>query len=97
MNVEQGTVPTRRFIVRGRVQGVGFRAFVAGRARALRLDGYTRNLPDGRVEIVAQGPAQALECLEEDLATGPALARVEGVERSEPLVTTRFDGFRITH
>ena len=75
---------TTRFLVSGVVQGVGFRWFVARHARSLGLRGYARNLPDGRVEVVADGEdAAALGRLEERLRAGPAHARVEEVERED--------------
>jgi acylphosphatase len=67
----------RRYIVKGRVQGVGYRAFAARAARTLRLSGGASNLEDGRVEIVAEGPAHALERFEAALSEGPRLARVD--------------------
>lgn len=72
---------TRRWIVRGSVQGVGFRWFVWREARRLALGGFVRNLPDGGVEVVSQGSEGALDELEGILARGPAMARVEAVER----------------
>lgn len=72
--------PALRALVRGRVQGVGFRFFTYGRARALGLSGSVRNLPDGRVEVRAAGPREQLEALVEDLRRGPALARVDDVD-----------------
>jgi acylphosphatase len=75
---------TTRFLVTGLVQGVGFRWFVARHARALGLGGYTRNLPDGRVEVVASGAGHdALSRLEALLREGPAHARVERLERQD--------------
>jgi acylphosphatase len=71
-----------RYLVSGSVQGVGFRWFVARHARSLGLAGYARNLPDGRVEVVVNGPDNALPALEELLRAGPANARVAMVERS---------------
>lgn len=72
---------TRRFLVGGMVQGVGFRWFVARHARGLGLAGFARNLPDGRVEVVATGGDDAaLARLEALLRAGPAHARVEEVE-----------------
>ena len=70
-----------RFIVRGRVQGVFFRA--SARAEALRLGvtGHARNLDDGCVEVLACGSDEALDALELWLQRGPPLARVSGVER----------------
>ena len=88
---------TRRYVVAGLVQGVGFRWFVARHARGLGLAGYARNLADGRVEVVATGsePA-ALARLEELLRAGPAHARVDSVEAQDqaddPQIPTRsFD------
>jgi acylphosphatase len=74
---------TTMFVVSGMVQGVGFRWFVARHAKSLGLNGYARNLPDGRVEVVVNGPEAALPDLEQLLRTGPAYARVEKVERSD--------------
>jgi acylphosphatase len=74
---------TRRFLVAGAVQGVGYRWFVARHARALGLSGYARNLYDGRVEVVAHGEESALIRLEELLRAGPANARVTGVEHTD--------------
>jgi acylphosphatase len=75
---------TSRFLIAGEVQGVGFRWYVARHARALGLSGFACNLPDGRVEVVADGPdAAALARLEALLRAGPAHARVTGVERED--------------
>jgi acylphosphatase len=75
---------TTRFLVSGEVQGVGFRWFVARHARALGLGGYARNLPDGRVEVLASGAGpEALSRLEDLLRAGPAHARVERLERED--------------
>ena len=87
---------TTRFLVAGVVQGVGFRWFVARHARALGLGGYARNLPDGRVEVVACGAGgDALAKLEALLRDGPAHARVERLEREdnidEPVSERSFD------
>jgi acylphosphatase len=73
----------RRWVVRGRVQGVGFRWFVFREADRLGLGGFVRNLPDGAVEVVSQGPNEALDALERLVTRGPTMARVDGVERSE--------------
>jgi acylphosphatase len=70
----------RRCIVSGRVQGVFFRASTRTRARALGVSGYARNLPDGRVEVLACGEAQAVQSLCDWLAEGPPAARVSDVE-----------------
>ena len=73
----------RRWIVRGVVQRVGFRWFVLREADRLGLGGFARNLRDGTVEVVSQGPEKALEALERALAQGPPGARVEAVDRLE--------------
>lgn len=70
-----------RWVVRGRVQGVGYRWFTLRTARALGLAGWATNLPDGRVEIVAAGAEDALEQLEAALQAGPTMARIESVEK----------------
>ena len=72
----------RRWLVSGRVQGVGFRVFVLEEAQRLGVSGYVRNLPDGSVEAVASGETGALERLERALRAGPPGARVERVEGS---------------
>lgn len=74
---------TARFVVRGRVQGVGFRWFVMREAGELQLDGYVRNQPDGSVEVLARGPAEAVARLESRLAQGPGTAHVESVEKED--------------
>jgi acylphosphatase len=76
-------VIARRFVVRGRVQGVGFRWFVARQASRLGVVGYARNLDDGSVEVVAQGAPAALDALQLALAKGPALAQVASVENTD--------------
>jgi len=58
--------------VRGRVQGVGFRWWARGRALELGLVGFVRNMADGRVEICAQGPHQAIEALRELIGQSPS-------------------------
>lgn len=81
---------TYRYTVHGRVQGVGYRYFVLRQAEALGVSGYARNLPDGRVEVVAEGPEEVLADLERRLREGPGFARVEGVERAS--VAPRGEG-----
>jgi len=81
--------------VRGRVQGVGFRVFVASRAAALGLTGWVRNGSDGSVECLAEGPRPALETLLAALELGPAGARVDFVSRTWAPATGSFDRFAI--
>jgi len=69
-------------LVTGRVQGVGFRQFTAIRARALGLHGFARNLPNGQVEVVAEGERNALVKLLEAVGSGPPGAEVSGVKTS---------------
>lgn len=71
----------RRWIVQGRVQGVGFRWFVWREAERLGLGGFARNLRDGTVEVVSQGPDEALERLEAALRRGPTGSRVDALEQ----------------
>jgi acylphosphatase len=72
-----------RWLVSGRVQGVGFRWFVLRHAERLGLAGWARNLPDGRVEVVAAGAAGALRELESALREGPRFGYVENVDKDE--------------
>jgi acylphosphatase len=73
----------RRWYISGRVQAVGFRYFAQRAASALGLNGYARNLDDGRVEVYASGPAEALSELSARLREGPRWADVRGVEEQE--------------
>jgi acylphosphatase len=70
-----------RFLVSGRVQGVAFRAYTRAEAVSLELRGHAINLPDGRVEVLAAGDADALERLAEWLHRGSPMARVDRVSR----------------
>ena len=67
-------------VVGGQVQGVFFRAFVVDQAQALDLTGWVRNLPGGKVEVLAQGEDASLEQLSALLRQGPPLARVDEVD-----------------
>ncbi len=71
---------SRKFFVRGLVQGVGFRYFVQRSAAKHQVRGYVRNLPDGRVEAYAEGIEASVKSFYEDLLTGPMFARVEDIE-----------------
>lgn len=83
-----------RFLVSGRVQGVFFRASTREQALALELRGHAVNLPDGRVEVVAAGPEDAVEALAGWLEVGPPMARVVGIEREEVAGAEVGEGFR---
>jgi acylphosphatase len=86
-----------RILVRGIVQGVNFRWFTQRHAAELGLEGYVRNMPDGSVEVVAQGKRGAVEQLLETLRLGPSAAVVEhvDVEWSEP--HGEFDRFEVRY
>jgi len=72
-------------VVRGRVQGVGYRVFALREARDLGVDGYVANQPDGAVRVVAEGPRSTLEALVARLESGPPASWVDGVHvRWEP-------------
>ena len=70
----------RRYTVRGRVQGVGFRWFVEAEAHKLRIAGWVRNTSDGAVELLAVGTRAQLAALQAKLWQGPRAARVDDVE-----------------
>jgi len=76
-------MPSARFIITGRVQGVFFRASTREQALALGVSGHALNRADGRVEVVAAGSAQALDALHAWLRQGPPSARVEAVIRED--------------
>jgi len=88
------TLMARRWYVRGRVQGVGFRYFAQRAAVELALTGYARNLDDGRVEVYAAGTARQLADLAARLRHGPRWAEVRGVEEQEAAVQ-ESSSFRI--
>ena len=75
-------MPTVRFVVRGVVQGVGFRWFVMREALQLKLGGWVSNLADGSVEVVADGPEEAIARIEQALGKGPRGAVVASVEKT---------------
>ena len=85
----------RRFLVSGRVQGVGFRFFAVEAAAVEGLGGWVRNLQDGRVEVLAEGEAESVERFARQLARGPGMARVEGVEQLEDVPEGRVGRFEI--
>ncbi|HUE90447.1 MAG TPA: acylphosphatase [Vicinamibacterales bacterium] len=85
----------RRFLVSGRVTGVGFRFFAQDVAQREGLTGVVRNLPDGRVEALAEGDAESLTRFEAAMRRGPAHARVEYVEVDALPVSGRYLGFSI--
>jgi acylphosphatase len=84
----------RRFLLRGRVQRVGFRYFAEEMARIEGINGFVRNLPDGRVEALAEGDAEAVLRFERAIRHGPSGARVDDVE-TEPVEPAGLVTFRV--
>ena len=81
--------------VSGLVQGVGFRAFVKANADELKLTGWVKNLADGRVEAVIEGPAGNVAALIEKLKRGPAAAKVDKVDVADEKPTGEFKTFDV--
>jgi len=82
-------------IVRGRVQGVFFRAWTQGVAKSLGLTGWVRNLADGGVELEAEGNVQALEDLLQRCKEGPPAARVDDLQCDWSSAEGNFQGFEV--
>lgn len=95
MNANQASIEARRFVVRGRVQGVGFRWFVEREAHVLGIAGWVRNNSDGSVEVFAQGTRDQLLGLRSRLREGPRAARVDAVEESDARMGSAVNSFRI--
>jgi acylphosphatase len=85
----------KRFLVRGRVQGVGFRWFVEREAHMLKITGWVRNNPDGTVELFAQGTRDQLAGLHSHLRQGPRAARVDSVDVSDAEPIAGLSSFNI--
>ena len=85
----------RRFLVRGRVQGVGFRWFVEREAHILQIVGWIRNNPDSTVEVLAQGTREQLAGLHSRLREGPRAARVDEVEVNQADAIPGLTSFQI--
>ncbi len=88
-------IVSRRLLISGRVQGVGFRFFAEAQAAVEGVHGYVRNLPDGRVEAVIEGDQESVDRVERALRRGPGGARVESVEVESIPPTGRATGFSI--
>jgi len=89
--VSDGIV-ARRYVVTGRVQGVGYRNFVEHLAGKIQIDGYVRNLRDGSVEVLAMGTPENLQKLRRGLEKGPMMARVTRVVEEPSAVESRYQG-----
>jgi acylphosphatase len=85
----------RRYLISGRVQGVGFRYFTEAAAAREGLHGWVRNLPDGRVEIDVEGEAEAVERFERNVRHGPPGARVQDVQVDDTVPQRRESGFSV--
>lgn len=81
-----------RYRIHGRVQGVGFRWWTRQRADQIGVRGWVKNLPDGTVAVVAEGPSEKLEDFAAELRRGPPGARVEEVQRLDPEEGAGADG-----
>ena len=88
-------IVARRFVIAGRVQGVGFRMFAAAAAAREGVHGHIRNLPDGRVEALVEGDQEAVDRMELKLRRGPSGARVEHFEVEPAAPAHRATGFSI--
>jgi acylphosphatase len=95
MTSTEKTTEARRFLVRGRVQGVGFRWFVEREAHILGIAGWVRNNVDGSVEVLAVGTRDQILALRSRLWEGPRAARVDNVEEAEAKPVAGLTTFRI--
>jgi len=87
----------KRFIVKGRVQGVGFRYFAIRAAAGCGVVGTVRNMPDGSVEAIAEGSDDAIEEFRRELARGPSYAHVTTVDETPLQPTGRYRGFNVIY
>jgi acylphosphatase len=85
----------RHLVVKGQVQGVGFRMFAEAAARHEGLSGWVANRADGSVEIHAEGDREAVERFERRVRRGPPSARVESVDADEQAPSARWTGFSV--
>ena len=85
----------RRYMMSGRVQGVGFRYFTQAAAARDAIDGWVRNTPDGRVEILAEGENEAIERFECSIRLGPGGAHVTHVDVGLIEPTGEQHGFNV--
>ena len=90
----ESAIEARRWVVRGRVQGVGYRNFAQRSAVELGLTGYARNLDDGSVEVYGVGSSEKLSEMAGRLHRGPRWADVRGVDEQEAAIT-HYESFRI--
>jgi acylphosphatase len=88
----------KRYFISGSVQGVGFRYFTQGAAQRHHVEGFARNLQDGRVEVFAQGREEDLDALAAELRCGARMSRVERVDTEDAALNPHYAGsFKIEH
>ena len=92
MELEDTAIRAYRWVISGRVQGVGFRWFVLRAAQSLGVTGWARNLWDGGVEVMGQGTVSMLRDFQKELHKGPLLSNVEKVKETE--VTSEVSTFK---
>lgn len=88
-------IVARKFIISGLVQGVGYRFFTQRAAARHQVRGYVRNLPDGRVESLAEGDEKSVENFKHDLTAGPTYSNVAHVEEIVLEPSRLYSAFRI--
>jgi acylphosphatase len=88
-------MPAKHYIVRGRVQGVGYRYFVQRTAERLSVNGFVRNLFSGDVEVHAEADNVTLELFKQELARGPRMAQVTKVEENDVPASGLYSSFLI--
>ena len=88
-------IVARRYVITGRVQGVGFRYFAEAAAARAGVHGWVRNLPDGSLEAFVEGEESAVDAVEAALRRGPSSSRIDDVRVSEETPTHRATGFSI--
>ena len=87
----------RQFLISGGVQGVGYRFFTQRASARHQVVGYVKNLDDGRVEVLAEGPAPNVEAFKHELLTGPRFSSVDHIEEINVDPTGSYSSFRIEH
>ena len=90
-----GNKIARRFFISGDVQGVGFRFFAQRAAAKHQVVGFVKNLDDGRVEALAEGPAQSVEAFKNELAAGPRFSSVDHLEELNIDPSGSYSSFRV--
>ncbi len=93
---DQKIIASAQIYVSGHVQGVGFRKFSQACAAKLHLSGTVRNCPDGRVALKVEGTRERIEALISNLHQGPSRSRVDAVNVSWDIISTRLSTFSIT-